>query len=55
MGCLWPKYKMFELKKYGGVKFDGTEYLNIDAKCEEKLTWAFKNDLKNLRDFHQSS
>ena len=33
MGCLWPKYKMFELKKYGGVMFDGTEYLYIDAKC----------------------
>ena len=24
-GCLWPKYIMFELKKYWGVKFDGTE------------------------------
>ena len=24
MGCFWPKY-MFELKKYRGVMFDGTE------------------------------
>ena len=24
MGSIWPKYKMFELKKYRGVKFDGT-------------------------------
>ena len=24
-GCLWPKYIMFELKKYWGVKFDGTD------------------------------
>ena len=26
MGCFWPKYIMFELKKYRGVMFDGTEY-----------------------------
>ena len=26
MGCLWPKYKIFELNKYRGVIFDGTEY-----------------------------
>ena len=26
MGCLWPKYLMFELKKYRGVIFDGTKY-----------------------------
>ena len=25
MGCFWPKYIMFELKKYRGVMFDGTE------------------------------
>ena len=25
MGSIWPKYKMFELKKDRGVKFDGTE------------------------------
>ena len=26
MGCLWPKYIMFELKQYRGVMFYGTEY-----------------------------
>ena len=39
MGCLWPKYIMFDLKKYKGVMFDGT---NIDAKFEGKLTFAFQ-------------
>ena len=24
--CLWPKYVMFELKKYRGIMFDSTEY-----------------------------
>ena len=26
MGCFWPKYIMFVLKKYRGFMFDGTEY-----------------------------
>ena len=26
VGCFSPKYIMFELKKYGGVMFDDTEY-----------------------------
>ena len=26
MGCFWPKYIMFELRKYRGFMFDGTEY-----------------------------
>ena len=26
MDCLWPKYVMFELKKYRGIMFDSTEY-----------------------------
>ena len=26
MGCFWPKYIMFELNKYRGVMFDGTEH-----------------------------
>ena len=26
MGCLWTKYIMFDLKKYRGIMFDGTEY-----------------------------
>ena len=25
VGCLWPKYIIFELTKYRGVMFDGTE------------------------------
>ena len=25
MVCFWSKYKMFELKKYRGVMFDGTK------------------------------
>ena len=25
MGCFWPKYIIFELTKYKGVTFDGTE------------------------------
>ena len=28
--------------------------LNIDAKSEGKLTCAFKNDMRNLANFHQS-
>ena len=27
--------------------------LNIDAKFEGKLTFAFKNDMRNLGNFHQ--
>ena len=29
--------------------------LNIDAKFEGKVTRAFKNDMRNLASFHQSS
>ena len=29
--------------------------LNIDAKFRGKLTFAFKNDIKNLGNFHQST
>ena len=28
--------------------------LNIDAKFEGKMTCAFKNDMRNLGQFHQS-
>ena len=28
MGFFWTKYIMFDLKKYMGVMFDGTEYWN---------------------------
>ena len=29
--------------------------LNIDAKFEAKVTCAFKNNLRNLANFHQST
>ena len=29
--------------------------LKIDAKFEGKLTCAFKNDMRNLANFHQST
>ena len=28
--------------------------LNIHATFEGKLTWAFKNDMRNLANFHKS-
>ena len=52
IGCFWTKY-MFELKNYRVVLLDGTEYwCNIWRK--EKLTCAFKNDIRNLANLHQS-
>ena len=41
---------MFVLKKYRGNKFDSTE---DDAKFEGTLTCAFKNDMRNLANFHR--
>ena len=38
MGCFWPKYIMFELKKYRGVMFDGTE----NSLVLSKMTWGIK-------------
>ena len=35
MGCFWPKYVMFELKKYRGVMFNDTEdWRNIWKKTD---------------------
>ena len=45
MGCFWPKYKMFQIKKYRGVMFDDTQYWQ--KKFGRKLTCCFKNH-KNL-------
>ena len=43
MVCFWSKYKMFELKKYRGVMFDGTkDWCKIWRKtdlCLQKMTW----------------
>ena len=52
MGCLWSKYIMFDLKKYMKLMLIA---LNIDATFEEKLTFAFKNDIRNLGNFRQST
>ena len=45
MGCFWPKYIMFEVRKCRGVMFDGTQDW---FKVEEF-------DMKNLANFHQST
>ena len=44
MGCLRPKYVIFELTKYRGVTLMA---LKIDGKFEGKLTSASKNDMRN--------
>ena len=41
---------MFELKRAEELRFMA---LKIDAKFEGKLTCAFKNDMKNLGNFHR--
>ena len=53
IGCFWPKYTMFELKKKIEELF--LMALNTDAKFEGKITFAFKNNMKNLANFHQST
>ena len=44
MGCFWPNFIMFELKKYRGVMFDYTQdWYKIWRKtglCFQKLTWG---------------
>ena len=40
MGCFWLKYIMFELKKYRGVMFDGTEDW---SKIWRKTDLCFQN------------
>ena len=40
MGCLWPKYIMFELRKYRGVMFDGNEYW---YKIWRKIDFCFQS------------
>ena len=49
----WPKHIMFELKKSTEKLF--LMVLNIDKKFERKLTCTFKNDMRNLANFHQST
>ena len=50
MGSFWSKYIVFQLNKYRGVIFDGTEDW---CKTEGKPTCAFKNDMRNLANFHR--
>ena len=40
MGCLWPNYIMFELKKYRGVMFDCTRDWRKTDLCFQKFTWG---------------
>ena len=52
MSCFWPKYKLFQLKRYRVVTFDGTKYW---CKISRKTDSAFKNDIRNLANFYQST
>ena len=52
MSCFWPKCKMFELKKYRGVIFNGTEHW---CKIWRKTDLCFQKWREdNLANFHQS-
>ena len=51
MGCFWPKYIMFELKKCRTVRFDHTEYW---CKIWRKNELRFQKWHRNLANFHQS-
>ena len=46
IGCFWPKYMMFELKKYRKLYF---MTLESDAKFEEQLICGLENDIRNLQ------
>ena len=48
MGCLWPKYIMFDLKKYRGVMFDGTEHW---CKIWRKADFCFQKWHKEFGKF----
>ena len=48
MGCFWPKYVMFELKKYRGVVFDSTEYW---CKIWRKTEWSFQKRHEEVSKF----
>ena len=59
MGCFWPKYIMFELKKHRGNMFDGTEdWCKIWRKAEEqkqnKLVTIWKKRLLICFESYQS-
>ena len=48
MGCLWSKYILFDLKKYRGVMFDGTEYW---CKIWRKTDFCFQKWHKEFGKF----
>ena len=51
MGFFKTKYIFFKLKRV----WEGyLMAMNIDATFEGKLTCTFKNDMRNLANFHQS-
>ena len=52
MGCVWPKYIMFDLKKYRGVMFYGTEYW---CKIWKKTDFCYSKMTRNLGNFCQST
>ena len=52
MDCFWPRHIMFELKKR--TEESCLIALNSNTKFEQKMTCAFKNDMRNLVNFQQS-
>ena len=52
MGCFWPNYIMFELKKYRGVIFHDTRQW---CKIWRKMTCGLENSMRNLAKFHQNT
>ena len=60
MDWFWPKYIMFQLKRYRGVMFDCTQdWYKVWRKtglCFQKLTWGiwqiFTRALENLKNLH---
>ena len=51
--CFWPKYIMFELKKYRSVMFNSTEYWSKKLKENwlvlSKLTWGIYQIFTRVR------
>ena len=52
MGCFWPKYIIFERKKYRGDIFHETRQW---CKIWRKLSCGSENDMRNLAKFHQNT
>ena len=52
MGCFWPNYIIFELKKYRGVIFHDTRQW---CKIWRKMTCGLENGMRNLAKFHQNT